>query len=507
MRTLDIVVIVLYLLAMPAIGIMLSGKQRSSKDYFVGNRQMSWWVVTLSVVATETSTLTVISVPTIAYLGNVTYLQLAIGYLIGRVLVAFVLLPKYYAGGLVSAYGFLGSRFGGGMQGTASVTFLFTRLLADGLRLFATAIPVKVLLNAVGIDAAYWQIVVGIAIFSVIYTYVGGIKAVIWVDAIQMALYVAGAIIAVIFLATQLPDGWFSAAAGDGKFQMFEFSSDLLTDQYAFITAVVGGAVFSMASHGADQLMVQRLLACKNVRDSQKAVIASGVVVFIQFALFLLVGSMLASFYNNADPESLGLGQGDEIFSHFIVNELPPGVSGLLIAGILAAAMSTISSSLNSLSTSTVSDLYKRFTKRELPDATVLKQAKVWTLIWAGVFVVFASFFAETTATDDPVVELALSIASYTYGALLGAFFLGLLVRRANQTDAIIAFLSTIAVTAYFVFGVTFLPEGAEEPLGLAFPWYTPLGVIVTLVVGGLLSLRHPAQPKEAPAEETVHSS
>ncbi|MQA09480.1 MAG: sodium/solute symporter [Pseudonocardiaceae bacterium] len=502
MRTLDIVIIVIYLLAMPAIGVWLSGRQRSSTDYFVGNRQMSWWLVTLSVVATETSMLTVISVPTVAYLGNITYLQLAIGYLIGRVLVAFVLLPKYYAGELVSAYGFLGKRFGGGLQGTASVTFLVTRLLADGLRLFATAIPVKVLLDAIGLDADYWVIVLCIAAFAVIYTYIGGIRAVIWVDAIQLGIYIVGAIVAVIVLSGQLRDGWLGAAFDAGKFQLLEFSGDLLTDQYAFITAVFGGALFAMASHGADQLMVQRLLACRNVRDSQKAVIASGVVVFFQFALFLVIGAMLWSFYGGRDPEQLNLGQGDEIFSNYVVNELPAGLSGLLIAGILAAAMSTLSSSLNSLSTSTVSDLYQRFTKRTLPDATVLKQAKVWTLIWAGVFVVFASVFAQTTGTDDPVVEVALSIASYTYGALLGAFFLGLLVRRANQTDAIVAFVATLAVIAYFVFGVSFTVDGEDTPL--AFPWYTPIGVVVTLVVGGLLSLRHgrPAEPEPAAVDD-----
>lgn len=505
MQTLDIVIIVVYLLSMPIIGMALSGRQRSSADYFVGNRSVPWWLATLSVVATETSTLTVISVPTVAYLGNITYLQLAIGYLIGRSLVAFVLLPKYYAGDLVSAYGFLGKRFGGGMQGTASVTFLFTRLLADGLRLFATAIPVQVLLTSIGIDAAYWQIVLGIALFSVIYTYVGGVRAVIWVDAIQMSLYIIGAIAVIIVLLGELPAGWLNATFDAGKFQLLEFSSNVLTEQYAFVTAVVGGAVFSMASHGVDQLMVQRLLACRSVRDSQKAVIASGVVVFVQFALFLLIGVMLSSFYGGLDPDQLGLGQGDEIFSLFIVEELPTGLSGLLIGGILAAAMSTISSSLNSLSTSTVSDLYQRFTKRALPDSTVLKQAKRWTLIWAGVFVVFASVFAETTSTEHPVVELALSIASYTYGAMLGAFFLGMVNRRARQSDAIVGFVATLVITALFVFVIRFQVDGEQLPL--AFPWYTPLGVIVTFLVSGLMSLRHrrptSAGQRQAPVNRT----
>lgn len=493
MRALDLAIIAVFLVGTPLLGIAIGGKQRSSADYFVGNRKVPWWAVTFSVVATETSTLTVISVPTVAYLGNVTYLQLAIGYLIGRVLVAFVLLPKYYAGELVSAYGFLGSRFGNGMQGTASVTFLVTRLLADGVRLFATAIPVKIVLAGLGLDVPYWVIIAAIAVFSVIYTYVGGIRAVIWVDVVQMGIYILGAVAAVVILAGKLPDGWLSAAGAEGKFQFFDFSSAVLTNQYAFVTAVVGGALFAMASHGADQLMVQRLLACRTVRDSQKAVIASGVVVFVQFALFLFVGAMLWSFYRGATPDALGLQASDELFPKFIVEQLPAGMSGLLIAGILAASMSTISSSLNSLSTSTISDIYQRLAKRPLSDAMVLRSAKLWTLIWAGVFVVFASMF---TSTDQPVVEVGLSIASYTYGALLGAFFLGILVKRARQADAIVAFLCTIVVAAVFVLVVEFTVDGEAKPL--AFPWYVPLGVLVTLVVGGLLSLRHPTPDPRA---------
>ena len=497
MRALDLVVIGLYLVAMPVLGIVLSGKQKSSQEYFVGNRRLPWWAVCFSVVATETSTLTVISVPTVAYLGSFTYLQLAIGYLIGRIVVAFVLLPRYFAGNLVSAYEFLGQRFGSTMQGTASVTFLITRLLADGLRLFATAIPVKVMLLAFGIDLAYWQIVLLLAVFTVIYTYLGGIKAVVWVDAIQMLVYIGGAILAAIVLAGKLPPGWFSQAMAEGKFQLLDFSSSIVTDQYAFLTAVLGGAVFAMASHGADQLMVQRLLSCRTLRDGQRALIASGVVVGLQFALFLFIGTMLWSFFRGATPDQLGMASSDELFPRFIVNDLPPGLSGLFIAGILAAAMSTLASSLNSLSTSTVSDLYQRLTKRG-DDAAVLRMGRVWTLVWALVFVVFASMF---TSTENPVVEVGLSIASYTYGALLGAFLLGLLVKRARQTDAIIAFGATLVVVLFFVSGVTF-PDGEGGQTSLAFPWFTPLGVIVTLVVGGLLSLRHRT---EAPESDPVH--
>lgn len=495
MRSLDLIVIGLYLVAMPVLGLVLSGRQRSSQEYFVGSRQLPWWAVCFSVVATETSTLTVISVPTVAYLGTFTYLQLAIGYLIGRIVVAFVLLPRYYAGNLISAYAFLGRRFGSGMQGTASVTFLITRLLAEGLRLFAAAIPMKVILESLNVHLSYFIIIVGLSVLTLIYTFLGGIRAVVWVDAIQMIVYVGGAIVTAIVLAGKLPGDWLSTALEHSKFQLFDFSSSILTQQYAFITAVVGGAVFAMASHGADQLMVQRLLACKNVRDSQRAVIASGVVVFLQFALFLFIGTMLWSLFKGATPKSMGMASKDELFPHFIVTDLPPGVSGLMIAGILAAAMGSLASALNSLSTSTVSDLYQRITKRDPDDATVLRLGKTWTVVWAVIMVGFASMF---TSTNNPIVEVGLSIASYTYGALLGAFFLGLLVKRARQTDAIIAFVAALVGVLYLAFGVTFPNgQGAEKPL--AFPWYALLGVVITLIVGGLLSLRH-SGPEETPA-------
>ncbi|WP_438388362.1 sodium:solute symporter [Actinopolyspora saharensis] len=497
MRAVDLAIIGIYLLTVPALGVLLAGRQRGTRDYFLGNRTLPWWAVCLSVVATETSTLTVISVPTVAYLGSFTYLQLALGYLIGRVLVALVLLPRYYAGDLVSAYAFLGKRFGQGLQATASVTFLVTRLLADGLRLFATAIPVKVMLGSFGLSISYWQIILALSALTVVYTYFGGIRAVVWVDVVQMGVYVVGSVVAGLILMGQLPPDWFGRALEAGKFEVFDSSSPVLTSQYSTVTAVVGGAFFAMASHGADQLMVQRLLACRSLADSRRAVIGSGFVVLLQFALFLFIGSMLWVFFSGTSPERMGMSSADELFPSFIVNELPPGLSGVLIAGILAAAMSTLSSSLNSLSTSTISDLYQRITKRRPDEAKLLRSARLATVGWALVFVGFAAVF---TTTDNPVVEIGLGIASYTYGALLGAFLLGLLVGRARQSDAVVAFLTTLVGVLYLALGVTF-PTGEDGSQPLAFPWYTPIGVVTTLVVGGLLSLRHSGHDRTSATE------
>ncbi|PPK64382.1 sodium:solute symporter [Actinokineospora auranticolor] len=497
MRVLDLAIVVVFLVGMPLLGVLIGGRQRSAADYFVGEGKISWWVACLSVVSAETSTLTVLSVPTVAYLGAFTYLQLAIGYVIGRIVVATVLLPRYAAGRMTTAYNYLGERFGAGLQGTASVTFLVTRLLADGVRLFATAIPIKVVLAAYGISAQYWQIVAVLGLAMVAYTFFGGVRAVVWVDAIQMLWYVIGGVAVIVVLAGRLPQGWFAAAVDAGKTQLLDFGAAPLSNQYAFVTAVLGGAVLSMASHGADQLIVQRLMACNDLRAARKALVASGVVVFLQFALFLVIGTMLWSFYRGLDPvRDLHLGTADELFASFIVTELPSGLSGFVIAGILAAALS---SSLGALASSTVSDVLQKLRKRPLDDAEALRLGRVWTVVWAGVLILFASMF---TTTKNPIVETALAITGYTYGALLGAFLLGLLVRRARQADAVVAFVVTVAVMAFVILGLKFdkasggflgvdFAKPAGTSVALAFPWYTPLGVAVTLAVGGLLALRH----------------
>ncbi|HWO64284.1 MAG TPA: sodium:solute symporter, partial [Umezawaea sp.] len=422
-------------------------------------------------------------------------------YLLGRIVVAFVLLPKYIAGDLVTAYGFLGQRFGKGLQSTASVTFLLTRLLADGLRLFATAIPVKVVLASYGVTASYWTIVLVLGAAMVVYSFLGGVRAVVWVDAIQMLWYVLGAVAVIVVLSGKLPDGWFGRAVDADKFQLLDVTSSPLTSPYAILTALIGGAVLSMASHGADQLIVQRLMATRDVRASQKAIIASGVVVFLQFAMFLFIGVMLWAFYNAAKPvQDLGLNNNDELFANFIVNDMPSGLSGFVIAGILAAALS---SSLGALASSTVTDVYQNVVRRKLTDAEVFKHGRIWTVVWAGLLIVCAGLFATVTKRGNPIVEQGLSIAGFTYGALLGAFFLGLVFKAAKQADAIAAFATTVVVMAFIILGVKFVGPDLSLKIDfaaasatakvLAYPWYTPLGVLVTLVVGGLLSLRHKA--------------
>ncbi|MGH3621746.1 MAG: sodium:solute symporter [Sciscionella sp.] len=510
MHPADVVIIVVYLLAMPALGVLFGRRQRSANDYFIGERSLPWWAVCFSIVATETSTLTVISTPGLIWAGTdgyngLTYLQLPFGYIIGRTLVSFILLPRYFTGNQSTAYAFLGQRFGSMMQGTSSVAFMITRVLAEGVRLFAGAIPIQLILRGYGLNPSYWQIIVVLTALTVIYALIGGIKAVVWVDVIQLSIYLTGAVVTVIVLLGMLPGNWASQASDAGLFRVFDFNSTplhLLTGQYAFITAVFGGAVFTMASHGADQLIVQRLLSCRSVQDGRKALIGSGVVVTIQFALFLLIGLLLWSFNQRKTLGELGLKTGDDVFTSFIRDHLPIGVAGLMIAAILASTMGALASALNALSNSTTVDLYQRFSKRKLSDSAQLRQGRVWTLIWAVVFAVFASLF---TSRDNPVIEQGLAITGYTYGALLGAFLLGLVVKKARQLDAVVAFVVTVVVMAVVILNVGF-DVGGKKPAPLAFPWFTLLGVIITLVVGGLMSLRHrtPAPEAEEPEPAPV---
>ncbi|MEV0247467.1 sodium:solute symporter [Nocardia sp. NPDC050712] len=502
MNALNLAVIVIYLVTVAWIGLRLSGKQKSSTDYFVVDGRMPWWTVCFSVVATETSVLTVISIPGGAYtdqgFGNV---ELAIGYIIGRTVVAVVLIPLYKRGGFVSAYQYLELRFGRYLQGVASVTFVFTRLLAEGVRLFASAIPIKLLLSEFGLTIGYDVIIVALTLLTVVYTYLGGIKAVIWTDALQMGLYLLGAIIAICVLTGRVGADGYSDALAAGKFRVFDTDFDLahiLTSSFALPTAILGGAIFAMASHGSDQLIVQRILATRSLRDSQKAMIASGVFVAVQFAAFSLVGALLWSYNDGKTPKELGLSSADSLYPDFILHGLPVVVSGLLVAGILGAAMGSLSSALNSMANSTVADIIRSFSRRTLPDEAMLRLARIMTLVWAVLMALCAMGFSATTGN---VYLTALTIAGYTYGALLGAFLLGRLVKRANQFDAVVAFVVTVIVMTFVVrvIKIDVTVAGKVTEKGIAAQWLVPIGVIVTLVVGGITSRFHPAPAAPEP--------
>jgi len=459
---LDLSVLVVYLVGTTLWGAWLGRGQKGGSDYFLGSRSLPWAAVMLSVVATETSTLTFLSVPGVAYVGSLTFLQLTLGYLTGRTVVAAVLIPAYFRGELSTAYALLEERFGTGARRFTSAIFMVTRLLADSVRLFATAIPLAL------ITGWPYPVSIGvIGVLTVVYTYFGGIRAVVWVDVLQMTLYLGGALAAAVALQGIVPGGWgaiLSSAREAGKLTTFDFSLDLKTP-YTFWAGLVGGGFLSMASHGTDQLIVQRLLTCRDLRSSQKALVGSGFAVIVQFVLFLGVGLGLWAFYQGRPFE-----RSDEIFALFIVEQLPPGLTGLLIAGVFAAAMSSLSSSINSLASATAYDYWAPLAGAEGDDARILRAGKAFTLLWAALLILGAVLFIPLSR-GTAAVEVALGIASLVYGGLLGAFALGVLTRRPGQIAAIIGVAAGIGT-------VTLLRAQ------MAWPWYALVGTVVTLVVG-----------------------
>ena len=477
--TLDYLIILIYLIAVAAIGIISSGKQTSANDYFLGSKKIPWWAVCFSVVATETSTLTFISIPGLAYLTNMNFLQLAMGFIIGRIIVAVIFIPRYYAGNMETAYQYLENRFGSPMRKYASVTFIVLRIFADGVRLFTTAIPVKFITGL-----GYTECILIVGVITVVYSYVGGIKAVIWTDVIQMFIYVLGAAVSIYMIFEFLPGGWsdvMKISSAAGKFEVFSFPksfADLFTGGYNLIGGLVGGAFLAMASHGTDQMMVQRLLTCSDKRSSQKAVVISGVIVFMQFAVFLFIGALLYTLYNGADFKSLvmngkNLTKSDEIFPMFIVSSLPTGVAGLIVAGLLSASMSTLSSVFNSLASTTILDLMKG-NKRFTSDAAVLKYSRLATLFWAFVIMCTGLLFESET---NPAVDFALKIQSLIYGGLLGVFLIGVFMKRADLKTALTSYTTAIV----FLILLFVLPKAGIIP-ALNLTWFTFFGVVISFI-------------------------
>ncbi|MCA9732724.1 sodium:solute symporter [candidate division KSB1 bacterium] len=462
--TLDYGIVLLTMLGSIALGFYFARFQKSSKDYFLGSRDMPWLAISLSVVATETSTLTFIGVPALAFGGNMTFLQMTIGYLIARILVSIFFLPAYYRGEMFTAYTFIKNRFGRRTQTATASVFLLTRLLADGVRLFATAIPLAIITGF-----SYPVSIAIICAVTILYTYLGGLKAVIWLDAIQLIIYLVGAVLAMFIIIDHMPGGLSQllAISGEaGKLRIFDFSFDF-TATYTIFSGIIGGTFLSLASHGTDQLIVQRLLACKSVRDSQKALITSGVVVMVQFFFFLAIGVLLYAFYTHF-PEKLAISKNDEVFPLFIINELPSGLSGLVIAAIFAAAMSTLSSSLNSLASSTIMDFIKPYLKPAWTESKELLYSRITTLGWAVLLIGIAILASQWGS----VLESGLKIASFTYGALLGTFLLGLFSKRIGQVEVIISMFFGLLVMFYV------------NASGLPWPWFVAIGTTTTVVCG-----------------------
>jgi len=461
----DLGILVLYLAGITLFGARFRRGQQNLRDYFLGGRTAPWWALACSIVATETSTLTIIGTPAIAYGGNLGFLQLVLGYLVARVILCVVLIPQYFQGEFYTAYQLLEKRFGAQMRSAAAVVFMGTRALAEGVRISAIG---KVVSVAFGTGDRISILI--ITVLTMFYTFEGGMRAVIWTDVVQFSLYLTGSVAAFFLLLHKIPGGWPEvtsvAAASGGKLRIFDFAFSL-TQSYTFWSGLLGGTFLTMASHGTDQTMVQRLLAARNERDGKKALLVSGVIILVQFTLFLLIGVMLFVYMRNGLMTVPG-GDADRIYPFFIVHRMPVGLAGIVLASIFAIAMSNASGSLNSLASSSMMDMRAR---RSGNDVGSLGRSRQMTLIWGVVLGLLALI------PWGPVLVAGLTIASITYGALLGVFLLGTWNTRANERGALVGFAAGLAA---MIAVNRFTP--------LAWTWYVLAGTIVTFAVGTIAS-------------------
>jgi solute:Na+ symporter, SSS family len=473
---LDLTIVIVYLLGVTALGLRFRRAQQGSaaadsqvagREYFLGGRTAPWWALAFSIVATETSTLTIIGTPAISYSGNLTFIQLVFGYLIGRVLIVLFLLPGYFRGEFFTAYALIEKRFGEKMRAVAASTFLITRAIAEGVRVSAIALVVSVVLGT----SEHLAVVIVIAL-TVLYTFEGGMKAVIWTDVAQLLLYLTGSAVTLALLLHRIPGGWSEvtqvAAAAGHKLQFLDFSWNLAT-KYTFWSGLIGGAFLTMASHGTDQTIVQRLLAAKSERDSRRALLTSGGIILVQFTVFLLIGVLLFVFAQHSPLLAAGE-RTDRILPLYLVREMPVGLAGLLLASIVAVAMSNASGSLNSLAASSVLD-FARLRGESTDARRFLRLSRGMTLAWGLALMGFG------LVKWGPLLEAGLTVASLPFGSLLGLFLLGTFDRHANARGALAGMFAGLA-TVLSVFQFT----------KVAFTWYVLIGAVVTFLVGSLVS-------------------
>ncbi|CAN5711304.1 MAG: sodium/solute symporter [Pyrinomonadaceae bacterium] len=494
MRAIDLVIIFGYLIGIVLFGAWFARKQKTTSDYFLGDRSVPWWAVAASIVATETSTITFISVPGIAFArgGNFQFLQLVFGYLLGRIVIALLFIPSYFRGELMTVYQLLDRRFGGKIKVLAASLFVVMRNIADGIRLLLTAIVLAAVYTSFQPTANNETIIIASIILigaaMIIFTYFGGMEAVIWVEVIQLGIYIVGAIAAAVILTASIDGGLSTAVAMAtqyGKFSLFDFSLDF-TKTFTFWAGLMGGCFLTMSTHGTDQYLVQRYLCTDRPKRAAAALLTSGAIVLGQFIGFLFIGVLLFAFYHpftdpayaTAPAAAFPFTGGDRVFPDFITRHLPPGLSGLVVAAIFAAAMS---SSLNAIAATAMNDLYKPLRPRAT-DKHYLKVSHVLTLLWGVVQIAVALVLRNKNRS---ALDLALSIASLINGPILGVFLVGVFLRRVSQTPALIGMLFSMAVMLYVYFATR-----------IAWTWYVFIGSLITLVVAWLASLAFASAPK-----------
>jgi solute:Na+ symporter, SSS family len=479
---LDRTVIGLYLVLITWFGARFREKQGTLKDYFLGGRGAPWWAIAFSVVSAETSTLTVIGTPALSFAGNFGFLQLILGYLLGRIVIAVLFLPQYFRGEMFTAYELMQRRFGPLIRRFTAGTFLVLRALAEGVRVFAISIVVSIVLGTG--ELASIAVIVGLTLF---YTFEGGMTAVIWTDVVQMVLYIGGALLSFFTILHLIPGGWphVSAVAGAaGKFHVFDFrfalTGDFFRRTYSFWAGLLGGCFLTTASHGTEQLLVQRFLSASDERAARRALFASWAVVFCQFCLFLVIGTLLFVYYRDTGLKAPAVPE--RTYPQFIWDHLSPGIAGLVIAAVFAAAMSNLSAALNALASTTIMDFVRPLWPKH-PERFYLQLARWGTVVW-GVLLFAVGLSARHWGR---VLEAGLSIASVLYGALLGVFLLGVLTRRPGEWSAIIGMCAGFAATLFLRTRV-------------AYTWYVVVGSLVTLGAGYAVSFLLPRSVDRVPA-------
>ena len=462
MRYLDLAVVAAYLVGITWFGARFRTGQKSLRDYFLGGRTAPWWAISLSIVSAETSTLTIIGTPALAFRGNLGFLQITVGYLLARLVIAAVFLPQYFRGEMFTAYELMRRRFGERVRKLTAAIFLVTRALAEGVRVFAVSLVISIMLGT----GEVWSIVL-IMLLTVFYTFEGGMTAVIWTDVVQMTLYVLGALVSFGVILAKIPGGWHHVAALAGaahKFAVFDFrfapTMEFFSRTYTFWSGVAGGCFLTTASHGTDQLMVQRLLSARDQAQSRAALLASWLVIAFQFTLFLLIGVLLWVYYR--DRGTAPPAQIDRIYPAFLWRELPPGLAGLSVAAILAAAMANLSAALNALASTWVVDFLR---------GAGLRQARQATVAWAAVLLGIGIAARHSRS----VLEAGLTIASIPFGALLGVFLLGVWTQKPREGAAMAGVLAGLAaeLAVYWLTPV-------------AWTWYVLIGTLATFAVGSL---------------------
>jgi SSS family solute:Na+ symporter len=493
MQTLDLVIIFGYLIGITAFGILFSGKQETTDDYFVGDRSVPWWAIAMSIVATETSTITFVSVPGVAFAkgGNFEFLQLVLGYMLGRIVISLIFIPLYFKGELQTVYQLLGDRFGNRVKMLASALFVIMRNVADGVRLLLTAFVLAAVYTSFNPGADATTIIVGsiilLGVVMIVFTFYGGMEAVIWVEVVQLVIYIGGAIAAAVVLLQNI-DGGFSTVMSLGeqynKFAVFDFVWNS-AKTYTFWAGILGGCFLTMSTHGTDQYLVQRYLCTKKPSSASLALLSSGAVVLAQFIGFLFIGVLLFVFYapyNLADyakagvagsgvPATLPFAKGDQVFPNFITEHMPAGLSGLVVAAIFAAALS---SSLNSIAATAINDLYKPFAK-DVSDKHLVRLAGWLTVIIGIVQIIVAIGFMKS---GESALALALSVASLINGPILGVFLVGTFLKKSREIHALIGMIASIALMLYILLGTK-----------IAWTWYALIGSMTTLVVTFIATL------------------